>query len=325
MSQTLLVLIIVAFLLNIGGFFLYALALRKKKLHPTAAPPAMPTKNSMVQDQIRKSENVAKNNKQKEASGLDYEDWKKQKEKLENEKNQKENEVDVDKISKALDELQYGKKTKISKGSANETLVSSANTYNTGDNNYSGKEKEYEIDYEEAIQDENNEVIQAFEEPHKPTRDIEENKKGEQEDDEPFELLADMGARTLEEENSTQTNTQVSHDTHDTHEKKASSQSKNDNQEEAKTEAKREVKRELIDSVNILEVEGEDEPEDLYDEIVVRHYEPYAYKPSSEEEEEIVDEEVDEEAELEKRIAFLAGEWTEDYIVQPKQKPNKKK
>jgi len=316
-SETLMTLIIVAFLLNIGGFLIYAISLRKHKVVTATSPPLESNKPNMVQDQIKKSEHVAKEKKQKGVSGVDYEDWKKQKEELENLKNDNETDVDVDKISKALDELQYEKKGKVSK---NNIVVNSSSDYDGVEIDNSLREKGYEIQYEETIEKENKEVLEALEENHDGTRDIEENKKLEHVDDEPFELLADMGARTLEEY-PTKTNKQVSHDTHGTHEKKDASESKKDGHEQAKVEPKREI----IDSVNIMEVEGEDEPEDLYDEIVVRHYEPYAYQPSSNEEEEVIDEEVDEEAELEKRIAYLAGEWTEDYIIQPKKKPNKKK
>ena len=79
-----------------------------------------------------------------------------------------------------------------------------------------------------------------------------------------------------------------------------------------------------MDSVNILEVEGDEDPEDINDEIVVRYYEPLVYQNGEEvEEKEEVDE--DDEDKIEKRIAYLTGEWTEEYVIQPKKKDEENK
>lgn len=132
---------------------------------------------------------------------------------------------------------------------------------------------------------------------------------------EPFDLIEGMDEKSkFEEENKEKDEQVFSIDKNEANEKT----------ENIVKGERLEAKREIMDSVNILEVEGDEDPEDINDEIVVRYYEPLVYQNGEEvEEKEEVDE--DDEDKIEKRIAYLTGEWTEEYVIQPKKKDEENK
>jgi len=99
---------------------------------------------------------------------------------------------------------------------------------------------------------------------------------------------------------------------------------------------KREIvqhEREMVEAINILDIEPEIEEDDENEEIIMKHYEPLVYQQVIEKQEEEkkkvqkktkaqiqAEEEQRYEEKIAKRMAYLQGEWTEDYIVQPKKK-----
>lgn len=99
---------------------------------------------------------------------------------------------------------------------------------------------------------------------------------------------------------------------------------------------KREIiqhEREMVEAINILEIEPEIEEEDENEEIIMKHYEPLVYQQviekQKQEEKKVqkktkaqiqAEEEKRYEEKIAKRMAYLQGEWTEDYVIQPKKK-----
>lgn len=287
MSGTLEILIIFAFVLNIIGFVVYALNLKQKK----------EKKEKVIASGVTEELETAEEQEDdyyideviEEPVYVKKEKKITKREPIVMKPTQKEQDEKLTNLIQELKEIREEKEEPIVE---EEKIVK--------------QEKQYETEYATDIKYEKEEIKQLYDD--------------EEEDADPLELLEE-----ILEEPKKEVRDLPEYDflEEDKKEEEKKEEPKKEEVIESTEEEKPKKKRQMVDAINILKVEGEDEPEGRHDELVIRHYEPMVYENLKDEEE--VYEEEEEDENIEKRIAYLTGEWTEDYAISKKKNIRKEK